>query len=158
MAWQQECRVVKSMGAQGAPADSAALAAARIARDEAEQQWRRAQRPHPLATRMGWAQQRLDKAERALTKVRYEQEAYEEEVAKRRKEIDARNEEADRRYRWRQEQLEELHAEAGGVCKAKADDNQCDMLAREVRALVENIDEGTAARGQANLLLAKIDR
>ncbi len=154
--WQQECKVVRTLEAQGAPADSAALAAARAARDDAEQRWRRAKEPHPVSTRIGWAQKRLDKAEKALTKIRYEVEEYEESVQRRRRAYDERIEAAEQRFRWRRDQLEELHAEAAGASNTRASSELCDMLATEVTAMVEVLEEGSKAREMANLLLSRI--
>jgi hypothetical protein len=154
--WQSECRVVRALEAQGVPADSAALAAARAARDDAEAQWRSKKQPQPLSVRMGWAQRKLDKAEQALSRARLELEEYEEEAARRRKEHEEKVEAADERYRLRQAQMEELHAEAGGSSAARANESLCTMVARELQAFTELLDEGSEVRGKANLLLAKL--
>ncbi len=154
--WQRECRVVRALEAQGAPPESTALAAARAARDDAEARWRSKKEPQPISVRMGWAQKKLDKAEQALAKARNDLEYYEEEVARRRKELDEKVEAADQRYRMRQAQMEELHAEAGGSCTARANESLCTMVARELQALTELLDEGSEGRGRANLLLSKL--
>ncbi len=154
--WQQECKVVRTLEASGAPADSAALAAARTARDDAERLWRSAKEPRPVATRIGWAQQRLDKAEKALTKLRFEVEEYEEEVLRQRRAFDERLEAAEGRYRWRRDQLDELYEEASGQGAARVNEDLCDMVAKEVAAMVELMEDGTEAKGMGNLLLSRI--
>ncbi len=156
--WQRECRVVKQLEAQGVPAESTALAAARAARDEAEARWRDKKAPQPLSIRMGWAQKKLDRAEQALSKARLDSEAYEEEVERRRKDLDAKIELADQRYRMRWAQMQELHDEAAGnsTSASRPDESLCTMVARELQALTELLNEGSEERGKANLLLSKL--
>ncbi len=167
--WIQECGVVKRMLDQGCPATSAAYAAACAARDEAEARWRRAKKPQPISVRMGWAQRNLDRAERTLTKFRYELEEFEEQCDRRRQDIRRRIDEADERYRRRAAEMDELHAEAGELAAASrprgpgggggggaSDMALRDLVANELLAIVETMEEGTDARGRANLLLAKV--
>ncbi len=167
--WVQECRVVKQMVHQGCPESSAAYTAACAARDEAEARWRRAKKPQPISVRMGWAQRNLDKAERALTKHRYELEEFEEQCDRKRQEIRQRIEEADERYRRRSAEMDALHAEAGGLVSASKPGGSVggggggagemalrDLVAKELHAIVESLEEGTDARGRANLLLAQV--
>ncbi len=154
--WQRECRVVKTLEAQGVPSDSTALAAARAARDEAEATWRSRKEPQPLSTRMGWAQRKLDRAEQALTRARYDLEYYEEEVEARRAELRERIDQADQRYRQRWQQMQALHDEAGGTSAARASEGLCTMVARELQAFAEMLEEGSEVRGRANLLLSKL--
>ncbi len=168
-AWLQECQVVKQMLRQGCPTSSAALAAACTARDEAEARWRRAKKPQPIAIRMGWAQRNVDRAERALTRHRVELEEFERQYEDRRAEIRERLDAADERYRRRVEELDALHAEAGelaagatgGAAKGSGeggggDSEIRDLVAKELLVIVEALEEGTEARGRANLLLAQL--
>ncbi len=83
-AWLRECRAVKELAAKGKHNSSAALAAAREARDRAEEEWRRSRKPAPLSVRMGFAQKKLDRAAAALTKCRYELDDFDEATEKRR--------------------------------------------------------------------------
>jgi hypothetical protein len=155
-AWLSECKAVKALEAQGIPGDSAVLAAARAARDEVERRWRAARDPHPVAKRIGWAQQRLDKAQRALAKVRFELEEYEEEVQRKRRTFDERLEAAEQRYKWRRSQLDELHDEAAGEQSTRASDGVCEMLAHEMAAMAELLEDGTAVKGKLNVLLSRL--
>ncbi len=163
-AWLAECRAVKSIEAQGRHAGSAALAAAKEARDAAEDAWRRAIGPTPVSIRMGRAQQRLDKAAKALERCRLDLEEFEEEADRQRAAIRQRIEEAEERYKMRSEQLDGLHAEAGELATGSAAANVarraesvvCDMVAAELQALAESLPEGSDARGSVNLILAKM--
>jgi hypothetical protein len=165
--WLRECRAVRALAAQGAHETSAALAAARAARDKAEEVWRQARRPVPLPVRMGFAQRKLERAEAALTRIRNELEEFEAEAERRREEIRRRMEEADERYRNRVSQLDELHAEAGGLAsgasangtagmRAEREGKLCAMVAQELQALAESLEEGTEARGKINLVLSRM--
>ncbi len=109
--------------------------------------------PHVSAGRRN---KKVDKAERALTKIRFEVEAYEEEVHRQRKAFDVRLEQAEQKCKWRRDQLDELHAEAGSVSTARAGDDLCNMLAKEMVAMAELLEEGSEARSKANLLLSRI--
>ncbi len=166
-AWLRECSAVKALAAQGRHASSAALAAAREARDQAEENWRRARKPVPLSIRMGFAQRKLDKAQAALTRVRLELDEFDEETDRRRAEIRKRIDEADARYRNRVTQMDDLHAEAAGLAasstadgaaakRAERDGEVCTMVALELQAIAETLDEGADARGKINLLLARV--
>ncbi len=154
--WQSECRVVRALEAQGVPSDSTALAAARAARDEAEAAWRSRKAPQPLSTRMGWAQRKLDRAEQSLARARDDLAYYEEEVEARRAELQEKIDQADQRYRLRWQQMQELHDEAGGTSAARASEGLCTMVARELQAFAEMLEEGSEVRGRANLLLSKL--
>ncbi len=162
--WLAECRAVKALESQGRHSASAALAAARDARDEAEAAWRRAMGPTPVSVRMGRAQQRLDKAARALEKSRLDLVAFDEEMDKRRAALQQRIDEAEDRYWARSGQLDELHAEAGelaaGTAAAhaarRAGDGACDDVAADLQALAESLPEESEARCSVNLILAKL--
>ncbi len=164
--WLRECRAVKALAAQDKHSSSAALAAAREARDLAEQEWRRSRKPVPLSIRMGFAQKKLDKAEAALTRARLQLDEFDEETDRRRDELCKRIQEADARYRGRVAQMDDLHAEAAGLANDAAAggaadrSNQegavCDMVAMELQAIAETLDEGDDARGRINLLLSRV--
>ncbi len=163
-AWHAEVRAVKALEAQGCHAGSAALAAARKARDDAEAQWRCAIGTKPVSVRMGRAQQRLDKAARMLERCRLDLEAYDDEVEKRRAELRRRVDDAEERYRARSAQLDDLHAEAGELAAGsaaahasrRANEDVCDMVAAELQAIADTLCEGSDTRGRVNLLLAKM--
>ncbi len=162
--WLAECRAVKSLEAQGRHSASAALAAARDARDEAEANWRRAMGPTPVSIRMGRAQQRLDKAARALERCRLDLEEFEEEADKRRSALRQRIEEAEDRYWTRSGQLDELHAEAGELAAGttganaarRAGSEACNIVAADLQVLAESLPEDSEARCSVNLILAKL--
>jgi hypothetical protein len=163
-AWLAECRAVKALEAQGRHEGSAALAAAKDARDAAEASWRKAVGPKPVSIRMGRAQQRLDRAAKALERARLDLEEYEQEAERKRDEFRRRVDEAEERYWSRSAQLDELHAEAGELAAGaagtnasrRADDAVCGMVAAELQALAESLDDGSETRGRINLLLAKM--
>ncbi len=93
--------------------DDPALLTLREAREGAEEDWRRAKTPAPLPTRMGRAQGKLDKAGMALTRARQAVDNFDAWADSQRADLVRKMEEADRWYRWRQQQLDELHEEAG---------------------------------------------
>ncbi len=100
--------------------DDPALHTLREARDGAEEDWRRAKSPAPLPTRMGWAQVKLDRAGAALTRARQAVDRFDEWAESHRADLVRQMEEADRWYRWRQQQLEDLHNEAGARTGGRA--------------------------------------
>ncbi len=167
--WVQECRAVKALERVEWDSDnpSAALGAARAARDRAEQNWRAALAPKPVALRMGNAQRKLDKAQRAVEKAERELSQFEAEAQARREELQAEVEAAEQRRQNRQKQLDALHKEAGELAAANAacggHEREAQPTAvvvqdviQELQAFVETLDEGSDARGKANLLLAKL--
>ncbi len=165
-AWLRECRAVKELAARGKHGSSAALAAAREARDKAEEEWKRSRKPTPLPVRMGFAQRKLERAQASLERCKYALDEFDEETDRRRAELCQRIEDADARYRARVEQMDALHAEAGELAqgaqnrggaarRAGGDDGVCDILVQGLKAIVETLDEGATARGEINLLLSK---
>ncbi len=167
--WEQEGRAVKLLEQQGLPDSSPVLVAAREARDRSEENWRKARRPQPLPIRMGWMQRKLDKAARALERARLEMEAFEDQIEQRRGVLQRRIDEAEEWYRHREDQMDALHAEAGervhgwteasaGRTSGKTEADELRALyASELQAFAESLEEGTDARGRANLLLAKLE-
>ncbi len=163
-AWAAECRAVKALEAQGRHLGSAALAAAKEARDEAEAAWRRAIGPRPLSLRMGRAQQRLDKAAKALERARLDLEEFDEQAEAKRDELRRRIDEAEERYWMRHGQMDELHFEAGELASASAaapasrrtSDDVCDMVVAELQSWAEDLGEGSETWNKVNLLLSKM--
>ncbi len=168
--WEQEGRAVRLLEQQGLPDTSPVLIAARQARDQSEDNWRKARKPQPLAVRMGWMQKKVDRAAKALERARLDYEAFEEDVAQRREQLQSRIKVAEEWFWHRDGQMEELHAEAGGLVAgggpggtAEHDSrrNEAEQLrsifAKEMQAFAESLEEGTDARSKANLLLAKLE-
>ncbi len=114
--YESLARAVRDMEkrAPGGQDDDPAIVTLREARDAAEGAWRQAKSPAPLPTRMGRAQVKMDRAEAALTKARYAVDEFDEWAEAHRKELMRQVDEADAWFRWRQQQMEELHQEAGG--------------------------------------------
>ncbi len=112
--YEELARAARDLERRGGFAqDGIALRAVREARDKAEREWREAKVPAPLPTRLVWAETKLEKAGAALTRVRLELGSLDEEYERRRSAICKRIDEADAWYRWRQEQRDNLLAEAG---------------------------------------------
>ncbi len=168
--WQQECRAVRALerAERGEQTPSSALLAARATRDRAEHDWREALKVRPVAVRMLNAQRNADRAQRAVEKTAQELSDFEEETAQRRKALQDALDYAKQRYEGRMRQLDELHREAGELATANAGAAQCiepaggkaerlvSIIANEMQALIELIDEGSEARGKANLILARV--
>ncbi len=168
--WEQEGKAVRLLEQQGLPDTSPVLIAAREARDRSEDNWRKAKKPQPLAVRMGWMQRKVDRAAKALERARLEYEAFEEDVDRRRQLLQDKIKVAEEWYWHRDSQMEELHAEAGGLvagggsggaAKHRSGSSEAEQLrsifAKEMQAFAESLEEGTDARSKANLLLAKLE-
>ncbi len=168
--WQQECRAVRALerAEKAEQAPSSALLAARATRDRAEDAWREALKDRPVAIRMVNAQRKADRAQRAVERAAQELDSFEEEMRQRRKELQDALEYAKERYDGRLRQLDALHKEAGELAAANAGCAQrsgpaegkaerlVNILTSEMQALIELIDEGSEARGKANLILARV--
>ncbi len=167
--WLQECRAVRALEhvERNCAEPSAALLAARGARDRAEQEWKDARDPKPVAVRMGWAQRKFDKAKRALDKQKDNLAEFEQATERRRTELQAKIDEAEARLQERQSQLDSLHREAGDLAASHPADRGggygggeaekiVGVMARELQAFIESLEEGSEARGKANELLAKV--
>ncbi len=126
--YESLARAVRDMEkrAPGGRDDDPAIVTLREARDAAEGAWRQAKNPAPLPTRMGRAQVKMDRAAAALTKARYAVDEFDEWVEAQRKELMRRVDEADAWFRWRQQQMEELHQEAGGRANGGGDNGSGD--------------------------------
>ncbi len=168
--WQQECRAVRALErVEKYDAEpSAALSAVRAARDRAEQVWRQSLQVKPVAPRMANAQRKADRAKRAVDKAAYDLEVFEEDMRNKRDELQEAVDSAKRRHDIRLRQLDDLHKEAGELAAANAGGGQweqrgsgraerlVDLLTSEMQAFVETLEEGSEARGRANLILAKV--
>ncbi len=144
-----------------------ALATLQAARDEAEKRWRDAKPPAPLAKRLDWADTKLRKAQAALTKVRLELDAFDEDTDRRRAEICSRIHEAERWCQWRRRQLDEVHEEAaesapGRRCDASGGGEGTEEVRERIRtrmlpemqAIIEEVLEGTDLHGRLALFAA----
>jgi hypothetical protein len=112
--WQQEVGVVKQLARQGLSPDHPAMLAAVAARDDAEGKWRWAKTPAPLATRLGWAQKKLDRAVAIQAGTRQEMSALERQFKDDMAALQSRMDEDSARVKKRRQQLEAVQAEAGG--------------------------------------------
>ncbi len=144
------------------------LRAALAARDAAAQAHRRGKAPHPVARRMGWAQSKLDRAFRLRDRTLAELAAFDEECSARRWKITEKLEADKARVAKHRDALEELQMEAGAELLSpsratgggreacgKAAGSLRDAAPRAI-ALAQSLPEGSAARGEANLLLADL--
>ncbi len=143
-----------------------ALATLQLARDEAERRWREAKPPAPLSKRLEWADAKLRRAQGALTRVRLELDAFDEDTDRRRAEICDRIQEAERWYHWRKQQLDEVHDEAaecapgrrsgasgGGGTETVRRRIRAHMLP-EMQAILEVVPEGSDLHGRLALFAA----
>ncbi len=103
--WVVERRAVKALERaewDDGSGPTAALSAARLARDRAEQTWRAAIAPKPVSIRMGTAQRKVDRAQRAVDKATMALKQFEEEAEHRREVLQKALEAAEKRWRDRQ--------------------------------------------------------
>ncbi len=164
--FEEHARAVREMERAGG--FGPALGTMRLARDEAEKRWRQAKAPAPLSKRLIWAEAKLEKAQAALTRTRLQLDQFDEDMARKRAELCDRMEEADRWYRWRQEQLEAIHAEAAGrTCGTSgcgaAGEGSTEVRQRirghmlpEMQAILEEIQEGSDLHGRLALVVAEL--
>ncbi len=112
--YDELAKAVRDMERQGRFAQNGlAIRALREARDRAEQEWRGAKAPPPLPTRLAQAEAKLAKARQALENARVALETFDEQADKQRAALAGNIDEAEAWHRWRQDQVDELHAEAG---------------------------------------------
>ncbi len=167
--WLQECRAVRTLEhvERNCAEPSAALLAAREARDRAEQEWKESRDPKPVAIRLGYAQKKLEKAQRSLDRQKDILAEFEEATERRRAELQAKVDEAECRLRERQSQMDQLHREAGDLAAEHPEgrgggigDGEAErivgVMAKELQAFIESLEEGSQAREKANVLLAKV--
>ncbi len=112
--YDELAKAVREMERQGRFAQhGSAIKALREARDRAEREWRGAKSPPPLPKRLARAEAKLGKARQALENARIALETFDEQADKQRAALLGRIDEAEAWHNWRQEQVDELHAEAG---------------------------------------------
>ncbi len=165
--WQQEIVIVKQLARQGIKPDHPAMVAACEARDEAEQRWRGAKPPAPLATRLGWAQQKLDRAIGIQAETHQKLVALEEEFKAKRAVLQAQMGEDAERVRKRRSQLQAVQEEAGGPATQRqrggggeAVRKACNAIRHEVApalaVLAEQLGSGSEAWATVNGLLSTL--
>ncbi len=164
-AYEEHVRAVRDMERRGGYGP--ALETLRRARDAAEGAWRGAKEPAPLPRRLAWAEAKLQKAEAALTRARYALDEFDADMEKQREILCARVREADEWYRWRQCQLDDVHAEAGERATGRngGQENVAGEEVRqrirghmlpEVQAILEELQDGTAVHERLTLLAASL--
>ncbi len=156
--WHQEVALVKRLARQGMDPQHPAMLAAYAARDAAESEWRRHKDPAPLATRLGWAQRRFDKAVALQAKTRERIDDLERDFKKQKDALEERLDADRERVDKRRRELEEVQAEAGGVAPRarrgaesgaikRACERTCDAMRKHVApgltALAEKLDTGS---------------
>ncbi len=166
---EEEQATVRTLARQGIDAAHPAMVAAVAARDAAEDAWRAARTPHPVARRMGWAQQALDRALRSRDKVREELAQFDADTKERRSVIAERLGQTMERVAKRREALEALQEEAAldapGYRKGQDTAEVCSQLAGGMRqsiaprvaALASALADGSEAQEQFNLLVAQLE-
>ncbi len=162
--FEEHARAVR--GVEKAGGFGPALETMRLARDEAERRWREAKAPAPLPKRLIWAEAKLRKAQSTLTRARLQLDQFDEETDRRRAEYLDRIGEAERWYRWRQEQLESIHDEAAGGTTTRrsglaAAGGNTEVRRRlrgqvlpEMQAILEAVQEGTDLHERLSLVVA----
>ncbi len=165
-AFEEHARAVRDMERRGTYGP--ALETLRAARDEAEKRWRDNKPPAPLAKRLDWAEAKVRKSQAALTRVRLELEAFDEEMDRRRAELCQRIQEAQGWYDWRRQQLNDIHQEAAGRAagrrsEAEGDGEEGELRWRirsrtlpEIHAIMEQVQEGTALHERLALVVADL--
>ncbi len=163
-AFEEHARAVRDLERKGVYGP--ALETLRVARDEAEKRWRDNKPPAPLAKRLDWAEAKVRKSQAALTKARLELDAFDEEADRRRAELCHRIEEAQGWYDWRRRQLDEVHAEAAGRAPGRMPEEGRSERASELRrrirshtlpeihSILEEVQEGTALHARLALVVA----
>ncbi len=165
-AFEEHARAVRDMERKGTYGP--ALDTLRAARDEAEKRWRDNKPPAPLAKRLDWAEAKVRKSQAALTKARLELDAFDEETDRRRAELCRRIEEAQGWYDWRRQQLDGVHAEAAGRAPGRlpeeAGGRRTSELQRRIRShtlpeihsILEEVQEGSALHERLALVVASL--
>ncbi len=163
-AYEEHARAARDLERRGI--HGPALATLQAARDEAERRWREAKPPAPLSKRLDWADTKLRKAQAALTRVRLELDAFDEETERKRSEINRRIQEAQEWYQWRRKQLDDIHTEAAETAPGRrhvaAGNEGTDEVRQRIRghmlpemqAIIEAVPEGTDLHGRLALFAA----
>ncbi len=162
--FEEHARAVREMERKGTYGP--ALETLRAARDEAEKKWRDNKPPAPLPKRLNWAEAKVRKAQAALTRARMELDAFDEEADRRRAELSRRIQEAQGWYDWRRQQLDMVHEEAAdrapGRRSVAADGGGTGELRwrirsqtlPEIHAILEEVQEGTPLHERLALVVA----
>ncbi len=112
--WDDAAQAVRHLERRGGPRmPEAVLEAARRHRDDAEKRWRAAKPAHPIGRRIRWAAEAVEAAMDKQRLHREELEVFEENTARRREELLARQAADDERVAKKQRELDDLRAEAG---------------------------------------------
>ncbi len=164
--YEELSRAVRNLEKRGGfTQGSTALRALEEARDKAERAWRSAKPPAPLPTRMAWAESKLDKAATALTKARLAVDELDAAYEKQREFLYQQIHEAEAWYRWRQQQVDDLHNEAaekaparrgaqGSEGGAEVKEKIRDQLLPEVQAIMEHAEGNPELLEKLSLLAA----
>ncbi len=112
--WNDEVALVKRLARQGMDQRHPAMVAAVAARDAAEQKWRLHKDPTPLATRLGWAQRRFDKAIALQTRTKERLAELEQEYERQKTELMVKLDADTARTAKRKKELAEIQDEASG--------------------------------------------
>ncbi len=166
----QEAAMVQWLTREGVAEDHPSMVAAVRAREAAEQRWKEARRPQPVAKRMGWTQAKLDRALRQQGRVVEELANFDHEVKMQRQKIVQKLEAARDKVSRHRQALEDLQEEAGalapsarrggagGAVCAQVASGLRETVAPSVNALAATIPEGTAARSQLEALMGHLTR
>ncbi len=166
--FEAEAAFVRRMERDGVPPEHGAMRAAIAERDEAERRWRSAKGTHPLAKRLAWAQQRLDKAFAAQDRAREALATHDSEAMAKREAFVERLRQARERVSIHRERLEDLQEEAaaeapsvkrretGNEICAQVSEGLLRHVAPEITALAEAMPDGTEAKARINLLTSQL--
>ncbi len=167
--WLVEVGIAKQLARQGLAAGHPALVAACEARDAAERRWREAKEPAPVAKRLGWAHQKLDRAVEIQAATQADIAELEKDYAAKRADLQARLEADMQRVHKRRQQLAAIQGEAGAGAPADAKlrgaDGEAirracgtlrDRVAPALSALAEQLGTGSEAWTTVNALLSSL--
>ncbi len=158
--WHDEVALVKKLARQGLDPQHPAMRAAYAARDAAEHEWRQHKDPAPLATRMGWAQRRYDRAVALQSRTRESLEELDKDYEQRKADLLEKLAVDKERTAKRRRELEVLQDEAGGERPRRRTEGDegairraCEQTCAAMRqhvgpgltALAEQLDTGSAA-------------
>ncbi len=147
--WEREIAVVKSLGKQ-LHAEHPAMVAACAARDAAEQSWRAAKEPAPLAIRLSRAQTKLDRAIELQSEVLDAKRALEEDFKAKMAAIFDKLEEHRCKVSERRRQLEAVQEEAGAMAPSGIKKGGGDAIRRACGTLREVAPVVTLLAGQVD--------
>ncbi len=166
--WLDEVALVKRLAKHGMAENHPAIVAAQQARDAAEAAWRQAKLPAPLPTRLKWAQDKLNRALELQSAASAAVQHAEDEHKRIMAQLHERCAEAQDRVNKRRLAVEALQEEVSSGLPARrpraapsaelqvACGGLCNSVGRELVALVELLQEGSAERQAANQVLATL--